>query len=538
MKKLLLLMLLMPMMMSAQKLSIEKTYDISRKAKRGYLGNASFSDATRQFVLTYVTKANERKVKFENYYFDYDFNFLKEEADEMDFDKARTKYKWFRYKGENYVVEGLGVEPNLTGTLVLRKRRITYKWDWFFGGYRKKVEVLEKLKPKDEDGNKYFYITHAEDDVNGLATILASTKPPMKKGNDFTLMTREYNVLTFNQNLDLVTSSKKLFDFPQTMVDYIVEKFDEEEAETAQREVNQLLVLFAPAGANKKMKEASPTKYTLLRGRQDLNQISTVSIPSNVGVWAVNGWELTGNDLFIWGPSAEGTDKYYDQSSIGAMRGYNREVAIENAKWKAFQICHLSGDKVVYTTTTNLDDFEAKLKAPPSQKRSPAYKGKKFDQTTNLILKGGEFFLAGQNYKVDDDGVRTMKDVILFQFDNMGHLTAQYGVRKEENNKWAKMLGAPQYLFSNPAGSHVYWVLGEIDDVLEGDDSYRILSYPSVSKIDVPTASISDFDQYGDKKFYLDPTFPLLPISNGNNLAFFQANKSGKTLWFGRLELN
>ena len=37
--------------------------------------------------------------------------------------KAKEKYKWFKYRGELYSVEGLFVEKNLVGTLVFKKEK-------------------------------------------------------------------------------------------------------------------------------------------------------------------------------------------------------------------------------------------------------------------------------------------------------------------------------------------------------------------------------------------------------------------------------
>ncbi len=42
----------------AQTLSLEKTYEITGKANRGYLGNINIDEANNVIELTYVTKAN------------------------------------------------------------------------------------------------------------------------------------------------------------------------------------------------------------------------------------------------------------------------------------------------------------------------------------------------------------------------------------------------------------------------------------------------------------------------------------------------
>ncbi|HAN76798.1 MAG TPA: hypothetical protein DCQ31_02950, partial [Bacteroidales bacterium] len=76
--------------------------------------------------------------------------------------------------------------------------------------------------------------------------------------------------------------------------------------------------------------------------------------------------EVNSDDMFLFGPSAAGKDKYYN-ASIG------------QTKFKAVQLMKISNHKVEYFTETNLEEFAAKLKLPPTQKKSPDYEGKKFE---------------------------------------------------------------------------------------------------------------------------------------------------------------
>ncbi len=49
----------------AQTLEKENTYKISGKSKRGALGDVSYDADKGTYTLTYVTKSNDRKAKFE-----------------------------------------------------------------------------------------------------------------------------------------------------------------------------------------------------------------------------------------------------------------------------------------------------------------------------------------------------------------------------------------------------------------------------------------------------------------------------------------
>jgi hypothetical protein len=71
--------------------------------------------------------------------------------------------------------------------------------------------------------------------------------------------------------------------------------------------------------------------------------------------------------------------------------------------------------------------------------------------------------------------------------------------------------------------------------------SVKALLYPSVARIDASSGKIGDFVQFGtvDGKptYYLHNRIPVLPISTENSIVYLGTNKSGKTLWFGKVVL-
>ena len=119
----------------------EKTVELTRKSKnKGYLGNVVVDDVKQQFDMVFVTKDNNRKVKYEVYQFDYDFNLINNfEETERKLKGKRSKNKV--YKGDYWEVTGVTASPNMMGKLVLRKTLYTYSWNWWRGGY----EINKKL---------------------------------------------------------------------------------------------------------------------------------------------------------------------------------------------------------------------------------------------------------------------------------------------------------------------------------------------------------------------------------------------------------
>ena len=218
----------------------------------------------------------------------------------------------------------------------------------------------------------------------------------------------------------------------------------------------------------------------------------------------------------------------------------------EGMKWKLFQLAKITGSKLEYLTTTDLDEFEAKLKTPPSQKKTPSYRGKRFHFTTAAVYKDGSIVICGQNFqkeKRQNVTFKSYRDVVTFYFDSQGKLKAQYGVRREENNKYARM--APTVQIISEGQSTIYWTVMEMDGVrTEKEGKYKAvkaLIYPNVARIEPGTGDISDFVAFGTvdgkPQYYLHNGNPILPIPGDNSIVFLGADKPGKTLWFGKVVL-
>lgn len=506
---------------SAQTVELEKTYELTGKSKRGTLANVEFDRTKGTYTLYYVTKSNDKMAKFEIYTFDRDFNFLNMANDEIEFDKVKGKYGWFKYRGELYSVEGLFVEPSLTGTLVLKRKRITYSYDWLFLGYRKKVEVLEKLKPKSEDGVKYFYHKHFEDDREGVVYILVGEKDR----SDVNATMAKLHVLKFNKELDLLGDLPLTFDHPQSVaLAKVIPHVYEDDPENPS--FRDMTFIFAPFGSKGFNSDPNKNNFTWVRVSNDMKLVSRQSFQSPAPGWKIDEMivDAEKNEIYYFGPSAEGKDKYFFQ-------------AVAVTKFKAVQLMKISSDKVNYLTSTNLVEFESKLKTPPSQKKSPAYEGKKFQIANYYMGSNGDFFVIGQNFDQGKEGLK-FRDVICFHFDSKGVLKAQYGVDTKENNATATANGCPQFFIEGSSGKNMYWFLREIDGIAPNG---RLLTYLRIGKIDMNGGTISDLSMPGgDKKpeYFLDPNFPYLETDKGGTVVFFGADKKGKNIWFCRVKLD
>lgn len=525
----------------AQKLSKEATYEISKKANKGYLYEPKVDEANNELSLTYVTKASGRTAKFETYKFDLNFNFKSVEESETPLEKI----KGYRSdKGEEYTLQSLTVEMNLVGTLVLRRKIIKRKWNWFWGGYDSKVQLADKIKPRTDDGEKLFYMAHTEQDEKETILVLAGakgSKEPMKQY-------QEVHIMRFDKELNRISDEVINFDHPQYIVG--INTADNDEDANAEDDV---LVLFAPMGGRSvgKAADPDPTNYTFMRIGYDGKIKERIAIKSKSGVFNGTMFVQSGNDVLILGATGKEDDYYNEKFSSAQPTSDSRDGQNEDFKAKGFQVVKISGGKAVFVSNNTLEDFEKKAKTPPTQKRSPEYTGKKFRVADVKIAPSGDIFLSGQKYKKSNGGllgnnsgpVIKYEDIVMMHFGSDGVLKASYGVRREENDKDASMSANTQMLTLSNDGSKLYWTIMEMSGFKQekelGDSKYKFLIYPNVSVIDINKASIGDFVQFGQGKtdYFLNNKYPWLPIGNGQ-IVYLGENKSGKTLWFAKMPLD
>jgi len=395
------LMLCISVLSKAQSLEAENIYEISGKANRGYLGDVTIDEPGNDIALTFVTKSNDKMAKFETYHFDATtYAFKKIETDEIEFEKARNKYKWFKYRGDDYSVEAVSVERNFTGTLVLKRKLITYNWSWFYGGYDRDVKLLEKVKPKNDEGNKYYAWTSAENDETGDVLVLVGPKAKMAKDEDPNAKMKNFSVLTITKDLDIAKETKIDFEHPMIpMVSQLVYNPDEDDEEETDLSSSDWGLVFVPAGGSGLNKVADPEMnnftFTRINAANELKQ--RINFKPEYNLWGIQEIVSAGNELYFIGP-AKKDNNYFNEIFPPSMDEDTRSATIETMKWQAFQVMKVSDGKVDYLKATSIDEFDAKLKTPPSQKKSPSYDGKKFAMVNFVKANNGDILIMGQNF--------------------------------------------------------------------------------------------------------------------------------------------
>jgi hypothetical protein len=557
-----LLLVLVAFTVTAQELEVEKTYKISRASKRGELSGLDYDQDAKTYTLTYLTdmkkKGDKYIFKYEQYVFDNDFNFVKDGEFEEDADVMKKKYKWFRFRGEDYVTYGNTVSQQIMGGMVLKRKKVTHTYRWLLGGYTKKTELLEKVKPRTEEGRSYKLVEYAEDDVTGDLYILATVNPKIgTKDND---EVGDYTLLKYNNELQ--QTGKLDFSFPYKQALAFMEVMGQPDPDDEDGiSINGFTFIFAPSDVySKKFTDPDNNNYTYVEVDATCSVKSKFNFASPSSYWRIDQLIVRDNgEKYFYGPAQAGKDKYYNKAVAGSAVKVSGKIGgmFGNAetKFKAVQLMKVVNGKMQYLTETTLDEFKAKQQFPPKQRKTPDYEGREFGIRSYNFASNGDLIILGQNYdRNKEGGINKFEDILGFHFDTNGKLRAQYGLDTKESGKivtastdthygistitrittvTTRNFACPQQLIEGTDGN-IYWLLREIRDIREG----KLLTYPRIGKINLKNATVSDLTTFGKGEgYYLNPNYPTLETDKGQSIVFFGADKPGRELWFARVKL-
>lgn len=571
---------------SAQKLAEEKTVELTGKSKRkGYLGNVVVDDVKQQFDMVFVTKDKAKKVVYEVYQFDYNFNLINNFEDEQRKPKSKGKNK--TYKGDYWEVTGVTAEGNMMGKLVLRKTLYTHKWNWWKGGYETTKKLIGKEKPKemDSDGGdkkrKLYYTSHRElTDKGELLVCALINKGIMKMAKE---ASREYQIMHIDKDLNIIKKTPLTFEHPQALL-YSAELPDRDE----------WVMVFQNFGGQGmgKVQADDPTGLTFVRIDGAGNISEKFNFNTKCNEWAIFNAYYVGNDVYLYGAgNINKPDKKFTKApfciTADAMPGVGtpeqRLEQLENMKYGYLQVAKLSGGKAEFVSATSIDDINAKGVKPASQKKLREFDGKKFILNGVSVTSNGDVFISGQDFKMDNMGDvkgRVYKDLLMFQFDKSGNFKRYYGV--ENTAKSAGLLGgaggAKSFpsefaIYESPTNpNEIYWNVFLCKDIdvdcssetstnyLAGTQTtvttcvYTPLYQGKMGKIDASTGSISDFNTFGGEDFYLyidleddgkGKDLPYFSINGGKQIVYCARKRKGgikgnerwgNELWFGKFD--
>lgn len=535
MKNLLFIAFLVPPFLYGQTIDIEKTYEVSKEAQKGFIHSVETDDAAQQINFTYRVRSKKDQLKFINYTFDYNFNMVKESEELIELEKLKDnkRYKPKKYRGENYEVEGLYIEPNMMGTLVVKRKVTKFSWNWFQMQYNLNTSVEGKLKAKTDDDKKLFYFDHIEDANSGTAMILAGEKGPVKDGAYNHMM--NFHFLKYDINLTKLADVTVNFEYPQAVVATYSLPQEEDDTKT------DFIAIFATFKEKRYMGPKiwgnDPTEYTYVRVSYEGKQLdrATFNVPNTI--WRIDEFTFgPEGEVFFFGPSEDSKDEYYHNKL---------DYAEDKKKWPRFQLAKFHQGKVQFITSTSIDDFKAKLKAQPDGKKGDSYSGRRIRFTgagVNPVTK--EIIMAGQNYspvrnskgQIEGNGY---EDIVLFHFDSKGNLQSQFTMNKKDRS----LTPNTQNFEYSSDGKTLYWsffdvvktkAVRELDLIVE-----KPLAVPKMAKINLASGSFDQYTEYGnDDNFVHYAVLNYFKLTNTNQVCFLGENKKGSALWFVRVNFD
>ncbi|MBC7695534.1 MAG: hypothetical protein H7141_08830, partial [Burkholderiales bacterium] len=239
---------------------LEKPYEVSRKAKNGYLGNIEMNKEKETIDMIYVLPSLiARKVKTEIYTYDKDLNLLNTVREEEWLDKVRTRYRWFNFKGDRYTTRNLTASMDLKGNLVFRQKEITYSYNWYYGSYTKRIKQLEKIKPKTDTDSKYRYRASYEVEADSNVLVIAG-RTEKKTHKEFT----QFDVISCDNQVNIKTITSLEFKYPNSVY-FSAPLKDENESLSNDDSPRDWILVFAPVDLFKDDKDPKPTNYTYVR---------------------------------------------------------------------------------------------------------------------------------------------------------------------------------------------------------------------------------------------------------------------------------
>lgn len=572
---------------------LEKPYDVSNKAKRGYLGGIEMNKEKETFDMVYVLPSLlARKVKTETYTYDKDLNLINTVNEEEWLDKVRTRYKWFNYKGDNFVYNSLTASIDLTGGLVFRKKATYGTYIWATGSYYRNVKQLEKVKPKTENDLKYKFKCAYEIEADSSVLVIVG-KPEKKTNNEY----KNFEVMSCDNQVNITTVDKLDFEHPQNVIfsaplaDEMTEELSNDDSP------RDWIVVFAPSGQYKKDLDPKPTNYTYVRLSTKGKIIEKFNFNSPSNGWRIQGAYEKDGSVFLYGSAItkDPEDTYFEKlygykpmvastsasaeekamanatggpgaiagsiSAFSAMgaQDYGQtqdaiDVALDELKYTNFQIGKVTNGKFDFISSPDIEEFEKKQAKPADQKKFVKFDGKKFVISGISFASSGDIFISGQDFTKKDDK-RIYKGIYMFQFAPTGELKRNYGVFVDQKKKsgffnksplTSDMILASNYIHESADGQNLYWLLKNAKSVKKDSHSswgtttttWTPLYGFDYGAINIGNGALSEFKTFGEdekRTFYLFNNTDSYKM--GNYLYFFSEDTNGGKILLSRMDI-
>ncbi|MES2567518.1 MAG: hypothetical protein V4565_11660 [Bacteroidota bacterium] len=479
---------------------VEKTYEISKGARKGNLKGVVVNQEKETFDMVYMYNTGKRgTIGQEIYSYDKDLNLVDTRKEETPVEKI--KYEFYSgWKGETYTTNFLSASYAFNGIqpgLVFRKKQINAWYNDCLDHYEQQIKVLESVKPKTDEGNKYGYTAGIELKRDSCVLVLAC-RPEKKTLNAY----RFFDVLKCDNNVNItVTESIELPYANQAIFSQQLED-DETDIISNEDQPRDWIIVFAPMETGKYFiqYQDKPTNFTYLRITAKGKLVEKVNFSSPSNGWRITGAYEKDGSVFLYGPSItkKPEEKFFGEvvkgsnvpttttsaedkkamaeaargSSIPGMGMVNTfngaseygsdqeqlDVALDLLKYTNYQVAKISNSKLDFVSSPNIEAFEEKQMKPEGQKKFVKFDGKKFIITGISFTKSGDIFINGQDFTLKEDR-NVYGGIYMFRFDKAGTFLNNYGIYIDRDDKDARYIPTRVQLYDSGDEKSLYFFL-------------------------------------------------------------------------------
>ena len=535
---------------NAQSPILEKSYEVSSKAKRGFIESIEINKENGNIDLAYVlpnvysTKRDNflsivpigvlsgSKIKYEVYTYDKDLNLIGTSREE---ERAYLQ----RYKEYSYTT----IEPTIRlGCLCLSFKQIEIKAEYnWFSGYKKTSKVVDKKKAENEDGGNYSF-TGMYYDVFSEKSILVLAGKKVKK--DMWSAFTKYDILNVDTDIKMNVTESFNFEYGNNVI-YSAPLKDQKE-ETNDELPRDWIIVFAPMSGSK----AKPTDFTYVRISPKGKILERVSFDSPSNAWNIEGAYDNNGSVYLYGSAItkDPAKKFYPDI---VNKGWDKLT------YTNYQIAKITKGKLDFISSTSLKDLNEKQVKPANQKKLLEIDGEEYVTNGINILNSGEILITYHDVETATAAQGSLyqkqNSVFLFQFDASGNFKKNYGVEINPDQKKAGFstggvwsLPATHYFYPAADGKKLNWFIRSVKDVdcigEANAEKNTIVCKPmngiNYGSINLETGEISEYKTIGEGKnpYYLFSKTSGSPM--GNYIYFFSETEKGDKMLLTRIDIS
>ncbi|NOU48889.1 MAG: hypothetical protein HOO86_17770, partial [Bacteroidales bacterium] len=376
---------------NAQVPVFEKSFEVTNRAKRGFLESIEMNKEKGTIDLIYAlpnayTTDRERflnivntnasgKAKYEVYSYDKDLNPLGTSREE----ERMSRYRWKDY---SYTT----VEPTIKlSCLCLSFKQVqttaTYNW---FSGYKKTNKVIDRVKAENDDGGNYTF-TGITYDLYADKSILTIAGKKVKKDPMKAFML--YDILRVDNDVNIQIADTLNFKYSNSII-YSAPLKDQKD-ETNDELARDWIIVFA----SMKGTAAKATDLTYVRISPKGKVLENFAFDSPSNAWHIEGSYEQNGAVYLYGSAItkDPVKKYYADI---VNKGWDKLI------YTNFQIGKISNGKLDFISSISFDDLQAKQTKPANQKKVLELDGKECNTSGIHVLNTGEILITYQDYEI------------------------------------------------------------------------------------------------------------------------------------------